>query len=322
MRLVLRRIPLWILSLIILSWCIFVIMRLLPADTARIMAGVNATDSQVRLLRQQLGLDKPWIVQYAAWLGQLIHGNLGVSLIAGRSVASVLSQRLIITFPIMIFSLTFAIVLGIPLGVAVVCVRSKGLQSFLRLVSLTAASIPALWLGLLLIAIFARSVGFIPLFPSQGFPAQGWANFPQSIAAIILPSLTVGIIVASSLMRYTARCLTDVSHSPVIEYACACGLSRTSALIRVGLRIIFPQLVSVVGLTFAHLATGVLVVENLFALPGIGFGLVTDVGSRDVISVQSELIVLAIFFLTLGFVVDIAHRLSDPRLRIEAKAGA
>ena len=116
-------------------------------------------------------------------------------------------------------------------------------------------------------------------------------------------------------MRYTRSALGDVASTGHIDMAMACGMTRTQAVLRVGLRLATPQLVSVIGLTFAEMITGVMVIENLFALPGIGSGLVTDVGNRDLIAVQSELFMLAAFFLFIGLIVDLAHRVLDPRLK-------
>lgn len=119
------------------------------------------------------------------------------------------------------------------------------------------------------------------MFPSQGFPLDGWGAPGSAISALVLPAVSVGIIVGASLMRYTRAALGDLASSGYIDMACSCGMTRTQAVLRVGLRLATPQLVSVIGLTFASMVTGVMVIENLFALPGIGNGLVTDVGNRD-----------------------------------------
>lgn len=130
----------------------------------------------------------------------------------------------------------------------------------------------------------------------------------------MLPALTVGVIVSAGVMRYTRSALDDLASSGYIDMAMACGMTRREAMLSTGLRLSAPRLVSVLGLTLAQMITGVMVVENLFALPGLGTGLVVDVGNRDLVAVQGELFMLTVVFLVIGFLVDIMHRVLDPRL--------
>ena len=174
---------------------------------------------------------------------------------------------------------------------------------------------PALWGGLLLILLFSRGTGLLGLLPAQGFPDTGWATPGKALSCLLLPALTTGITAGASIMRYTRAAVGDMASSQAVDMAMACGMTRKQAVLRVALRLATAQLVSVVGLTFAQMITGVMVVENLFALPGLGAMLVTDVGNRDLIAVQSELFLLAAFFLLLGLVVDLTHRALDPRRR-------
>lgn len=206
-------------------------------------------------------------------------------------------------------------VIGLPLGCAAVLARSATVRAVFHVLAIVGGAVPALWGGLLLILLFGRGVGLLDVFPSQGFPLDGWGTPGSAISALVLPAVSVGIIVGASLMRYTRAALGDLASSGYIDMARSCGMTRTQAVLRVGLRLATPQLVSVIGLTFASMVTGVMVIENLFALPGIGNGLVTDVGNRDLIAVQSELFLLAAFFLTVGLVVDLFHRVLDPRLK-------
>ena len=153
------------------------------------------------------------------------------------------------------------------------------------------------------------------MLPAQGFPDNGWGAPLRALASLILPALATGVTAGASIMRYTRAAVGDKASSQAVDMAMACGMTRKQAVLRVALRLAAPQLVSVIGLTFAQMVTGVMVVENLFALPGLGTMLVTDVGNRDLIAVQSELFLLATFFLLLGLVVDVVHRALDPRLK-------
>lgn len=318
MRFVLKRLALFVVALLGLSVVIFAALRILPGDVASVMAGVNSPPERVAQLREQLGLNRPLVAQYFDWMGALIHGGFGTSILTGRSVTSLVGSRAAITFPLIILGMLIALVIGLPLGCAAVLARSERVRSVFHVLAIIGGAIPALWGGLLLILLFGRGVGLIGVFPSQGFPLDDWGAPGSAMLSLILPALSVGVIVGATIMRYTRSALDDLAGSGYIDMARSCGMTRTQAVLHVGLRLATPQLVSVIGLTFASMITGVMVIENLFALPGIGNGLVTDVGNRDLIAVQSELFLLAAFFLLIGLVVDLLHRVLDPRLKTAA----
>lgn len=315
MRFVIRRLLLFAVALFGISVCLFIALRILPGDVASVMAGLNSPPERVAALREQLGLNRPLVVQYGDWIVAVCRGDFGTSILTGRSVSSLVAARASVTFPLIGMGLAVAMAVGIPLGCAAVVCRSRALRSVFHVVSIIGGSVPALWGGLILILLFSRGSGLIGVFPSQGFAPDGWADPVRALLSLVLPAFAVGLIVAAGLMRYTRAALGDMASSGYVAMAMACGMTRTGAVLRVGLRLAVPQLVSVVGLTFAQMITGVMVIENLFALPGIGSGLITDVGNRDLIAVQSELLMLAAFFLAVGFLVDLAHRLLDPRLK-------
>lgn len=314
MRFLARRLLLFVAALAGLSLLVFAALRVLPGDLASVMAGVDAPPERVERLRAELGLGRPMPEQYLDWIAGLVRGDFGTSQLTGRPIAETVATRAQITFPLIVMGLFVALAVGLPLGCAATLARSRRARSAFHIVAVIGGAIPALWGGLLLILLFARGVGVLGLLPSQGFPLEGWGEPGRAFAALVLPALTVGIIVGASIMRYTRSALSDAMGGGHVDMAMACGMTRTQAVLRVGLRLATPQLVSVVGLTFASMITGVMVVENLFALPGIGGGLVIDLGNRDLIAVQSELFMLAGFFLLLGLIVDLAHRILDPRL--------
>ena len=315
MRFVVKRLMLFVAALIGLSALVFVMLRVLPGDVAAVIAGTNATPERIASLRAELGLNKPLVAQYGDWMLGLLHGDLGVSAVGGRSVAGQVVTRMSVTFPLIVLSLLIALAIGLPLGCAAVLARSHRLRGLYHGIAIVAGAIPALWGGLLLILLFSRGSGLLGLLPAQGFPDDGWSSPLRALASLTLPALTTGITAGASIMRYTRAAVGDMASSQAVDMAMACGMTRTQAVLRVALRLATPQLVSVIGLTFAQMITGVMGVENLFALPGLGAMLVTDVGNRDLIAVQSELFLLTAFFLLLGLVVDVAHRALDPRLK-------
>nr|WP_303788224.1 ABC transporter permease [Bifidobacterium catenulatum] len=315
MKFIIQRLGLFIAALAGLSLLVFLALRILPGDVAAVIAGTKATPERIAALRSQLGLDRSYPAQYADWILDLLHGDFGTSVISGRSVASQVTERVGITFPLIVMSLAIALVIGLPLGCAAVLTRNPHLRGLFHVAAIVAGAIPALWGGLLLILLFARGSGLFGLFPSQGFPDEGWSDPLSALSSLVLPSVATGITAGASVMRYTRAAVGDMASSQAVDMAMACGMTRKQAILKVALRLATPQLVSVIGLTFAHMVTGVMVVENLFALPGLGAMLVTDVGNRDLTSVQSELFLLAALFLLLGFAVDLAHRALDPRLK-------
>lgn len=313
-RMICQRLLLFIAALFCISAAVFLALRVLPGDVAQVMAGLNSPHGKVEQLRAELGLNKPLFTQYADWLLGVMRGDFGVSVLTGRPVVSMILGRATITFPLIFLGLAIALAIGIPLGCFKVTHEGKLVQVVSRFTAISAGSVPALWGGMLLILLFGKGVGVVGLLPTQGFPTDGWSDFSEAFLSLLLPAITVGIIVGSSFMRYTAAILENIANSEIAAEAMACGMTRKQVVWRVGLRLALAQLVSVIGLTFAHMVMGVMVIENLFSLPGMGMGLVRDVGLRDLIAVQGELFMLAALFLLIGFAVDIAHRLLDPRL--------
>lgn len=315
MRFLGKRLLLFVGALVGLSLLVFALLRILPGDVAAVVAGTNATAERLTSLRAQMGLDKSYAAQYGDWVLGLLHGDLGTSVVSGKAVSAQVSSRASVTFPLIVLSLLIALAIGLPLGCAAVLTRNVRLLGVFHAAAIVAGAIPALWGGLLLILLFSKGIGLMGLLPSQGFPDAGWAAPLSAMAALVLPALATGITAGASIMRYTRAAVGDMASSQAVAMAMACGMTRRQAVLRVALRLAIPQLVSVIGLTFAQMVTGVMVVENLFALPGLGSMLVTDVGNRDLTAVQSELFLLAAFFLFLGLLVDLLHRMLDPRLK-------
>ena len=317
-----QRLVLLIVAVLALSLVIFAAVRVLPGDVAQIMAGMNAPESRVETLREQLGLSRPWWVQYGNWLSGILHGDLGTSLTSGVPIASQMADRASITLPLVCYSLLIALVLGISFGVISVIARASWLRSTLHLLCLTLAAVPAIWAGLLIILLFGKGVGLVGIFPAQGIPEARWAASASMFASLTLPALSVGIIVAATIMRHTRAQLLSVQDHPAVIFAMANGATYAQSMVRVGLRLVLAQLVSVAGLAFAEMITGVMVIERLFTLPGLGSGLMIDMSQRDLLAVPSQILLLAVVIITIGVCVDIAHHLLDPRVNYMDKEQA
>ncbi|ARC57227.1 Dipeptide transport system permease protein DppB [Frondihabitans sp. 762G35] len=311
-RFVLSRVVLLLVGLVVASALIFGTLRLLTGDVAQVIAGTQGTPEQVAAITRSLGLDRPLIVQYGSWLAGLLRGDLGDSLVTGTPVASQLVEKLSVTLPLAGLSLLFGLALGIPLGVVSALRRRRVSGTLISVSAQALAAVPAVWGGMILIAVFAVA---LKLLPTQGYPSDGWAEPGLAVRSLLLPALTIGVIEGAVLLRFTRSATLGALDEDYVRTAAAKGLTRTQAVIRHGLPNVLLSVVSVLGVQIAALLVGAVLVEQLFALPGVGRMLVADVAVRDLTKVQGELLALTGLVLLTGFAVDLVHRAVDPRLR-------
>ena len=311
-RYALTRLSLLLLGLLVASVLIFVTLRVLPGDVAQLIAGTGSTPAQVEAIRQQLGLDRPLPLQYAEWIGGVVRGDLGSSLLTGTTVASELAQKAQVTVPLGILALSIAIAFSVPLGVLSAMRRGRADGTALSVGAQALAAVPVVWAGMMLVVVFAVWLGWLP---AQGFPRAGWGDPGAALRALVLPALTIGIVEGAMLLRFVRSATLQAVDQDFVRTAAAKGLTRDAALVRHGLPVVGLSVITVLGLQVAGIIVGAVVIEQLFSLPGIGRMLVADVGARDLPKVQGELLALTGFVLAVGFVVDLAHRLVDPRQR-------
>jgi peptide/nickel transport system permease protein len=311
-RYTLTRSALLLLGLLVASVLIFLTLRVLPGDIAQLIAGTNSTPEQIAGIRERLGLNQPLLVQYLDWIGGIFRGDLGSSLLNGASVTSELAQKAQVTVPLGILSLTIALLFSIPFGVISAMRRGRAGGTALSVGSQAVAAVPVVWAGMMLVVVFAIGLGWLP---AQGFPRAGWDDPAAALRSLLLPALTIGIVEGAMLMRFVRSATMQAIGQDYVRTAAAKGLTRNSALIRHGLPNVALSVITVLGLQIAGIIVGAVVIEQLFSLPGIGRMLVADVQARDLPKVQGELLVLTGFVLIVGFVVDIVHRVIDPRQR-------
>lgn len=311
-RYTLTRLALLLLGLIVASVLIFFTLRVLPGDVAQLIAGTGSTAEQVAAIRERLGLDEPLPLQYLDWIGGVLRGDLGTSQITGSTVASELAEKAQVTVPLGIMALVIAVLFSVPLGVLSAMRRGRVDGTALSVGAQTVAAVPVVWAGMMLVVVFAVWLGWLP---AQGFPRAGWSDPGAAVRALILPALTIGIVEGAMLLRFVRSATLQAVGQDFVRTAAAKGLTRDAALIRHGLPVVGLSVITVLGLQVAGIIVGAVVIEQLFTLPGIGRMLVADVGARDLLKVQGELLVLTGFVLIVGFVVDLAHRLIDPRQR-------
>jgi peptide/nickel transport system permease protein len=311
-RYALTRLALLVVGLVVASALIFLSLRVLPGNVAQMIVGTNGTPAQVAALEQQLGLNKPLIAQYFDWIGGILHGDFGRSLITGTPVLEELAQKAQVTLPLGILSMLIALVVALPFGVLSALRRGHASGTVLSAGAQTVAAVPVVWAGMMLVVVFAVWLGWLP---AQGFPRGGWDDPALAFESLILPAVTIGVVEGAMLMRFVRSATLQAVDQDYVRTAAAKGLTRTQALLRHGLPNVGLSVITVLGLQVAGVIVGAVVVEQLFSLPGIGRMLVADVTARDLPKVQGELLVLTGIVLLIGFVVDLVHRILDPRLR-------
>ncbi|WP_028708992.1 ABC transporter permease [Propionicicella superfundia] len=311
----LRRVALFVGGLFVTTIVVFVVLRVLPGDVAQVIGGIKATPEQIEQIRSEYGLDQPLVVQYVAWLGGLLRFDLGTSLITHTPIGAEIAEKLSVTLPLCVAGIAVALVIGVPLGVYGALRHRTTAGRVVAYVAQAAAAVPVLWTGLILILLLGRGVGAVSLLPTQGFPKDGWADPAAALASIALPALTIGIVEGAVVLRYMRSAVLNEMNLDYIRTAMSRGLTRTGAVLRHGVPNASISVLSVVGLQTASLVGGAVVIEELFALPGLGAKLVSDVGNRDLLSVQGIMVVLTGLVLAIGLVVDLAHRVIDPRQR-------
>lgn len=299
-------------GLAIASLIIFITLRVLPGDVAQVIAGTQATPQRVEELRESLGLNVSLVQQYVTWLGGIATLDLGESIVTGDAITSEIAQKLEVTLPLTMLSLLIGAAIAFPLGVYSALTVKKPGGRLVTAAAIAIAAVPVVWAGMLLTLLFANWLNW---FPSQGFPREGWSQPFLALGSLALPALTIGLVEGSVLLRFVRSATLSALNADHVRTAMSRGMTRTRALITRGLPGVGLSIISLIGLQFAGLIVGAVIIEQLFGLPGLGRMLVADVGNRDLPAVQSTLFVLTGLILVVGTAVDILHRLLDPRLR-------
>jgi peptide/nickel transport system permease protein len=311
-RYALIRLALLLVGLLTASALIFVTLRVLPGDIAQLIACTDSTPAQLAAISERLGLDQPLALQYGQWIGGILSGDLGTSLLTGTPVIDELAQKAQVTVPLGLMAMVIALVVALPFGVLAALRRGHADGTAMSIGAQALAAVPVVWAGMMLVVVFAVWLGWLP---AQGFPRSGWDEPARAMQSLLLPALTIGIVEGAMLMRFVRSATLQAVGQDYVRTAAAKGLTRNRALVRHGLPAVGLSIVTVLGLQVAGIIVGAVVIEELFTLPGIGRMLVADVGNRDLVKVQSELLVLTGMVLVIGFVVDLVHRAIDPRQR-------
>ncbi len=306
-----RRFGLMLITLFDISVIIFMLLRLTPGNIADILfdAGGFVDPADKARIEQQLGLDRPIPVQYAAWIGGLLRGDLGYSYQTERPAIEEIAPRIPITARIAGLSLVFALLLGVPLGVISAVKQNTRLDYILRVISLSGLSMPPFWLGLLILMGFVAYFGTIPIYSDQ--PSGFW----QGVLMYSVPAAAVGFRSSAFLMRITRSSMLEVLRQDYIRTARSKGASEVVINYYHALKNALLPVVTVIGLETAILLSGLVVTETVFNIPGVARFLVEAVRWRDYPMVQNLVMFIALVVVTINFIVDMLYAALDPRIK-------
>ena len=306
---ILRRIFQAIPVLIGITLATFVLIHLVPGDPARIVLGVQATPKAVATLNAQLGLDQPLITQYVNFVTGALTLDFGDSIIQKTSIGPILGERIPVTAFLLIYSVVIAIVVAVPLAVLSAIRKNRPADHAIRLFSMVTFAMPSFLLGLLLILLFGLQLGWLP---TSGY-GEGFTGHLRSLT---LPALTVGLYLAPILLRTLRVGIIETLDTEFIEAARARGLSERRILFKHVLRNSLVSTVTILGLNIGFLLSGLVIIENVFALPGLGSELVNAILQRDYPMVQALALVFGVAVVLINLLTDLAYAKLDPRVRL------
>jgi peptide/nickel transport system permease protein len=317
-----RRAATFAATLLAASLVVFAVLELLPGSPAQVMLGETATAEAIAALEARLGLDRPAPVRYASWIGGLLRGQSAVSFAYDTPTFELIAERLQVSLPLALLAMALTVVVALVLGVYAAS-RHNGPGDFgVMVLSQLGVAVPSFWLAILLILLFAVQWQWVS---AGGFP--GWSGAEASdgglwpgLKALLLPALSLAAVQAAILTRVTRSSVLEAMREDYVRTARAKGLSRRAVLWRHVLRNAMIPVLTIMGLQFANLITGAIVVENVFVLPGIGRLVFQAINNRDLVLVRDVVMLLAAVVVAINFVVDVLYALVDPRLRVAGDA--
>ena len=310
-RFLVRRLLTTLLVMLGVSFVVFMIIHLVPGDPVRVMLGLQADQAKVEEIRQLMGFDRPLLVQYVDWLWNALQGDLGQSFITGQSVSEAVFQRLPATLSLAVAALLIALIIALPAGIISAVYPRSAWDYSAMLFSQIGVSIPDFWMGIMFILVFSLALGWLPpsgyTSPTEDF--WGW------LSHLILPALTVGLISASIMTRFVRSAMLETLHEDFVRTARAKGLAERRTLLRHVLPNAAIPIVTIVGLQMAALLGGVVIVEIIFAWPGLGRLALDAVIRRDYPMVQGAVLLVALSFAVINLLVDLLYAYLDPRVK-------
>ena len=308
---ILRKLVSLIASLAFASLAIFAVVEVIPGDPAAYMLGINAQEDTVAALRAQLGLDMPLWQRYLGWVGGMLAGDFGLSYTYRTPVAEMVADRLWISLPLAVYALILSTLIAFPAGVIAAARRGSAADVGVMGATQLGVAIPNFWFAMLMVLVFAINLRWVS---AGGFP--GWdAGFVPALTALTLPAISLALPQASILTRVMRSALLDTLDEDYVRTARAKGLTRSQVLWRHALRNAMIPVLTILGLQFSFLLAGGIIIEQVFFLPGLGRLIFQAISARDLIVVESVVMLLVFAVILVNFLVDIAYAAVDPRLR-------
>lgn len=304
-RFLLRRLALTIPVLLGVSTLVFLLIHLIPGDPVQAMLGDSAAPQDVEALRERLGLNRPLYVQYGSFMTGVVTGDLGTSIRTNEKVTAAIAERMPATAELAAASMTVAILIAIPLGIIAAVRAGTGVDHIATTLALLGISMPTFWLGPLLAIIFSVSLGWLPV------SGRG------TLAHLVLPAITLGAPLAAVLARITRASVLEELGELYVLAARAKGASRARAVLKHAFRNSLIPIVTVLGLQFGAVLTGAVITETIFAWPGVGRLLIQSISARDYPAVQGCILLIAVTYVSVNLLVDLAYGFLDPRIRYE-----
>lgn len=302
-RYAIKRILSAIPLLIVISFLIFMFIHMIPGDPARQIAGQDATKADVELVREQLGLNDPLLVQYGKYMKGLFTGDLGLSVKNGKTVVQTIIPRLKPTVMLTVCSMIWAVIIGVSLGIVSAVMQGRAFDYIAMLIAISGISLPGFWLGLELIQLFSVGLGW--------FPTGGLASW----RAYVLPSLTEGAGIMAILARFTRSSMLETMREDYVRTARAKGLGEFLVVMRHAFKNSLIEIVTVGGLQVGGLLSGSVMAETVFSIPGVGRLLVDSINFRDYKVVQALLLFFALEYIIINLIVDLLYGVINPKVR-------
>ena len=306
----LRRTVGFILTLLAVSIVVFAVMNILPGDPALTILGLDASEDALAALRDQLGLNEPVLTRYVMWVVHALTGDFGVSHSFGVPVSGLIAERLPMTLALALAGMVVTVALALVLGIGAAANHRKLGDWGVMFLSQLGIAVPAFWLSILLVLLFAVKLRWLP---PGGFP--GWSDPWLAVKSLMLPTVALALVQSAVLARVTRSSALEVMRLDYVRTARATGFSRQRVLWRHVLPNALVPIVTIVGMQFASVVTGTIVIENVFYLPGLGRLIFQSISNRDLPTVQALVMMFAAIVVTANFVVDVLYLLIDPRLK-------
>jgi peptide/nickel transport system permease protein len=313
-QLIARRLMTLFATLIVTAMIVFVALEILPGDPAEVMLGLNATPETVAAVRADLGLDKPAVVRFGSWIYGLATGDLGKSYAYRVPVSELIAERLQVTFPLTLLAMLISTAVGIAAGLIAASRAGKWRDIVVMTLAEIGLSVPNFWFGILFVLLFSVTL--------QWLPAGGFAGWDHGVIAgfrsLILPAISLALPQAAIIARLMRSAAIDALSEDWVRTARAKGLTRGATLLKHVLRNAMVPVVTILGLQFSYLIAGTIIIENVFALPGLGRLIFQAIGDHDIIIVKDLVVLFAGVVVIVNFIVDLLYGLIDPRLRRRA----